>query len=662
MDGHPERSPLPAAGAIWIASALLAGTAAAGPGGTILNFEQADIHSVITLVAEETGRNFVVDPRVDGEITVVAKRPVDDDALYEVFLSALHLHGFAAIPAPGATRIVPRTDARRDQTRVDDGAEGRYDALTRVLALEHVAAQDVVPVLRALIGDDGHMAAYPASNSLIISGVAGNVERIERLVRRLDRDTRGAAEVVPLKHARAAEVVRVIEATEPEDDQGRLLAVTAEERGNAVVVAGHASRRPAVRALIEELDSAPGSADGSGDGAGVVYLRYADAEELEPLLRGIGRRVVEADGAGEAAAVAIEAHPGTNALVLHGPAPAVGALRRVVRELDIRRAQVLVEAIIVEVAQERAAELGIQWGALGSEAVGLVNFDGAGAGSLARMAGAAREGRVPEAGGASLAAGRRQGATAFGVLVRALAADAHSNVLATPSLLTLDNTEAEIVVGQNVPFVTGRAIEDSGQAFSAIQRQDVGVQLRVRPSINDGDALRLEIEKEVSSLSEPILGAEDLVTNLRTLRTTAMVDDRQVVVLGGLLDEQVHENRQKIPGLGDLPGIGWMFRYDRTVSEKRNLMVFLRPTIVEDAVAHARVSRRKYAALRGRQEAHRDRGVALMEDQRSPVMRAFARRSELLHLPPPYDEHRGAGDHNPSPVPRPPRPGEEAHR
>ena len=631
---------LPAAAALGLgAGALVAPPAAAEEDdwaehgdGITLNFEEADIKSVIALVSERTGRNFIVDPRVRGEITIISHQPIDDEQLYQVFLSALQIHGFAAIPVEGATRIIPKDIASRDQTPVaDDAAPGDgYDFVTRVLEVDHAEASEVVSLLRSFLSDEAELVAHDETNTLILSESAGNIERARRVLDRIDRDTSGVTEVVPVEHGSASELVEMVEEVEPEERAGRRLVLAADERSNSILVAGDPARRPAVKDLIQRLDEQLADEEG----AAVVYLRYADADTVVPILEGIAEGLGTAEGEAE---VSIQSHESTNALVLDGPADAVASLRSVVNRLDVRRAQVLVEAVIAEVSADRAEELGIQWGALGDTALGLVNFGAAGEGSVANLAESIEAGSVPGVDG--LTAGATDSAGEIGVLLRALATESDTNILSTPSVMTMDNEEAEIVVGQNVPFLTGERRDETGAAFSQIQREDVGVQLRIRPQINEGDALKLDIEKEVSGVEEAPDAAQDLVTSMRSITTTAMVDDGQMIVLGGLMDDQVQTSTQRVPGLGSLPGLGWLFRYESSQVEKQNLMVFMRPRIVENRADARAVTSPKYSLMRNRQLASREEGVRFMDDDDLPVLPESA---ELMELPPAFSDRAGA--------------------
>lgn len=612
--------------------------------GITLNFQDADLKEVVALVSQETGVNFIVDPRVRGDLTIVSQTPVDSDGLYQVFLSALKIHGFATVPTPEGVRIIPHARARQDSVPSGDEATRGLgeQVVTRAIAVEHVQANEMVPVLRPLVPQDGHLAAYAGSNTLIVSDTAANVDRIEAIVDRVDRDTSGGFDVIHLEHASAGEVARMVQELEEEERAGRRLRVVPDERANAVMVSGDEHRRLTARALISQLDS---EMAGAGT-AQVVYLRFASAEQLVPVLEGIGESLLDSGGGEEGAGqgLDIRAHESTNAIVMNGPTDVLRSLRSVVDQLDIRRAQVLVEAVIAEVSQDRIEELGVQWGVLsGDSGVGLVNFGGAASGG-GGLLDAIRTGAAVDSGelgdinlgdGASIGAGDFSGSTKVGALIRALSGDSASNILSTPSLMTMDNEEAEIVVGQNVPFITGRAIEDSGQAFSSIQRQDVGVQLRIRPQINEGDTLKLDIEQEVSSIGGRVEDAADLITDMRSVRTSVMVENGQLVVLGGLIDDQLRTRTQSVPLLGNLPGLGRLFRYDRSESEKRNLMVFLRPVIIRNAEAQERATADPYNRMRAIQQRFRDDGVPLLPDELSPVL---AESEQLMSLPPAYDD------------------------
>ncbi|AGA35468.1 General secretion pathway protein D [Thioalkalivibrio nitratireducens DSM 14787] len=617
-----------------------------------LNLRDAEIQTLIDLVAEETGTNFIVDPRVRGRVSVVSGRPVARSELYDLFLGVLKVYGFAAVPSEAATKIVPDVQAKQgDVPNLFAHERLREDEIvTHVIQTEHVSAAQLVPILRPLVPQGGHLAAATETNALLVSDTAGNVRRIRELVARIDQPAVEGFEVIELRHANArrlAEQLRELETGAGADGQmpRARLRVLADERANAIILAGDPERRLRLRALVSQLDS-PVAAGNTQ----VHYLRYAQAEDVVEVLRGIAESRQTAETGGDPrgqreGAVRIQAHQSTNAVVIFGAPEHTRDYADVIEKLDIRRAQVLVEAVIAEVSSERARELGVQWAAGSpSSGVGLINFDRQGRGLLQLGAGieAWLGGSVaspPNPGdGLSLGGIGSIGSTQIAVLISALQGDTASNILSTPSLLTLDNEEAEIVVGQNVPFVVGRSLEDSGQAFDTIRREDIGVKLRVRPQINEGDAIRLEIEQEVSQIA-PKGDAADLVTNTRTLRTHVMVDDGEMLVLGGLISESRVETRDQIPGLGDIPGLGRLFRYDSDNTEKRNLMVFLYPRIVRTGMAGAELTSEKYSFIRQQQLREAQRGGRAFAGD-TPVMADW---EQLTYLPPPFSEvHRGA--------------------
>ncbi|WP_430733391.1 type II secretion system secretin GspD [Ectothiorhodospira lacustris] len=611
-----------------------------------LNFRDVDIQALINYVSEETQTNFIVDPRVRGRVTVVSGRPVSRSELYEIFLSVLRVHGFAAVQTDGVIKLVP--DAIAKQAEVPTASERSPlqgdEYITRVISVNHVDAAQLVPILRPLIPQSGHLAASPESNTLVISDTAANVNRLVGIIGRIDQESREDMEVIPLQHAAAAEVARIIstmEGAEGRQRPGSRLQVMADERTNSILLSGDPKRRIPVRAVISHLDIPM-----EGGNTRVIYLRYAKAEDVAEVLRGLAASMEGGAagaggtaGAGRGGSIHVQAHESTNAVVISAPPDVVRDLRAVIQQLDVRRAQVLVEAIIAEVSTERARELGVQWG-IGSErdGVGIINFGSSGSGLYQLARGFYSGGTdLPSVGDGLTVGGIGQsGGTSIAVLLRALAGDSASNILSTPSLLTMDNEEAEIIVGQNVPFRSGRAIEQSGQAFDTIQRQDVGVKLTVRPQINEGNAVKLEIEQEVSQVAPSISGqdAADLITNKRSLRTSVMVDDGQMVVLGGLIDDVLVQTRNKVPGLGDIPGLGRLFRYDTSTKEKRNLMVFLHPVIIREHNDLTGQTAAKYNYIRAEQLRSRAQGVLMMPDETVPVLPDW---EALLHLPPPFE-------------------------
>lgn len=630
----------------WLAGLALLfvlAAASAAERTTTLNLKNADITAVIESVAEITGRNFIVDPRVKGKVNVVSHQPMDADEVYQVFLSILNVHGFAAVPAGDATKIIPEVHAK--QSGGPDGGRGaRGDQyLTRVLAVEHVAAAQLVPVLRPLVPQHAHLAAYPPSNMLIVSASAANVGRLVQMVGRIDVPAEAGLEVIPLEHASAGEVVQILEKVQAAEDKGRApgtaVRLAADLRTNSILLSGGKPDRLRLRTVISHLDT-PLEETGN---TRVLYLRYADAKALVPVLTGVGENLGEEKGGKQEQnreRVSIQADESTNALVINAPPDLIKDLEAVVRKLDVRRAQVLVEAVIAEVSSDQADELGIQWvydGSNGNSPVGVVNFfSNTGSGITGLLA------DPPVLGdGISLLVGDTDSGkdgTRGGAFLRALAGDANTNVLSTPSLVTMDNEEAEIVVGKNVPFITGSYTSTGDGStpdnpFQTIERQDVGLTLRVKPQINEGDAVKLAVEQEVSSLDSTSTGTADVVTTKRSLKTTVMVDNGQVVVLGGLIDDTLNESVQKVPGLGEIPVLKHLFTYRKSTKVKRNLMVFLRPVILRDAAQNTAVAGEKYNYMRARQLAVRAGDETLTAQDDAPVMPEL---DQWLQLPEPF--------------------------
>ncbi len=594
----------------------LAAPAAAQDGEThTLNLRDADIHVLIDTVSEITGRNFIVDPRVEGRVTVVSARPMPTDEIWETFVGVLRVHSYVALQSGSLWRILPEPVARQDGAPLPSaGRVGPDELVTRIIELNHVAALEVVNVLRPLLPQGQQIAVHGGSNAIIISDRAGNVARIEAILRRIDTASEGQVEVIPLRHASAGEIARTLTTLHG----GESTKFIADERSNAILLSGDRGGRLRARTLISHLDT---PLESGGD-TQVIYLRYATAADMVPILESVAATLTGDTAEGTSAAT-IQSHKDTNALVITAPASVHQSLASVVRQLDIRRAQVLIEAIIVEISDEIADEIGIQWqstdvrntpdGRLGRGVIGGTNFPGSGgAGGIFGAAG------NPLSVGSGLNIGYVRGTIRLpgsdkeilqlGALARALRGDGRSNVLSTPSVLTLDHHEAMLKVGQEVPFLTGQFTNTGSggstqpeNPFQTIDRRDVGLTLTVTPHINEGDAVRLDIKQEVSSLAAQPLGAVDLVTNISELTTSVLVQDGAILVLGGLITEDVSENISKVPGLGDIPVLGNLFRYRSTRTERRNLMLFLRPVILRDEIGESSISSAKYNFIRAEQ-------------------------------------------------------------
>lgn len=631
----------------WFFIALACCASLAAPSladqGHTLNFNNADIRTVIAAVAEMSGRNIIIDPQVSGRVTVVARQALAAEEVLPVFERILRVHGFIAIEDGPVLRIVPDQVARQDgRVPLDDMGLDGESAVTRLIQPEHVRAAEVSQLLRTLIPASAYMAHHEASNTLIIADRASNVRRIEQIVSRLDAASDHELEPIALSHADATEVVALIARLYP--DISREAAV-ADARSNTVILAGDRGRRLRLRALISHLDT-PLELGGSTQ---VIYLRYATAETLQPVLQGMLD-----EGEAGAGGVRIQAHRDTNALVVTAPPAVFRRIQSVVRQLDIRRAQVLVEAIIAEVSVDTSRELGIQWQAFASGERGLfggTNFQSGGRNILQLSAAAGQAGAdgLPLLPGQGFNVGYVRGRSSLlgveilelGALAQALSQDVNTNVLSTPSIVTMDNQEASINVGQEVPFLTGSfagtgVATGQGQVnpFQTINREEIGIKLRVTPHINEGDAVMLTIDQEVSTLA-PSAGAVDLITNKRTISTRVMVPDGAVLVLGGLTSEDLQERLESVPGLGSLPLIGELFKYRRSSTVKRDLMVFIRPRILHDDALMSEVSASRYSAIRERQAQQREGARILIRAQDMPLLPEL---EDFLNSPPP-NEH-----------------------
>ncbi len=614
-----------------------------------LNLKDANIGAVISTISEITGKNFIVDPRVKGKVTIISSRPMEKDELYQVFLSVLDVHGFAAIPSGSVIKIVPDASAKQDALPVADASRPGHgdEVVTRVIELSHVSASQLVPILRPLVPQQGHLAAYVPSNILIISDRAANIERLLKIIRRIDVPSSNEIEIIRLEHASASEVVRVLNTLE-QQNRGKKSTrgapdtpvLIADERTNSILVGGGKTGRLRLKTIISHLDT-PLAREGN---TRVIYLRYAQAKDLVPVLTGVSASVEQQQkgkAAGKAAQklpVNIQADDSTNALVITAPPDIFRSLQSVIKQLDVRRAQVLIESVIAEVSNNLSNELGVEWIVDGTQSrgtapVGLVNLGG----GLVDIVTSLIAKQVPSVGqGLSVGAGRfEDGKTRFAVLVRALEGDGNTNVLSTPTLVTLDNEEAEIVVGQEVPFVTG-SFTTTGTAsnptnpFQTIQRKNVGLTLKVKPQINEGNAIKLDIEQQVDSLNASSI-AVDLITNTRSIKTSVLVEDGQIIVLGGLISDNLKETVNKTPLLSNIPLLGGLFTRRSTTKEKTNMMVFIHPTIIRDAALARDVTSLKYNYMRARQLEVRAKDHLFLDDDEVPVTRPL---DELLAVPP----------------------------
>ncbi len=638
-------------------------------GGIKLDFVNAEIAEVAKTFGVILNRNIVVDPRVKGQMNLTTERAVPASSAYNQFLAALRLQGFAVVEAAGIYKVVPEAEAKLQGGAVNAGevkASGNQ-ILTQIFRLNHENANNLVAVLRPLISPNNTINVNPGNNSLIITDYADNLQRINKIIAALDVSNATDLEIFPLKHALAADLVpllirltdsgSVAAAGQGQSDNSYKTSIASEPRSNAVIVrAANPARVNLIKSLIDKLDQAPAkTANGDAGNIYVVHLKNADAVKLAATLRaaisadgsggasGQGARPASASGASGAAPMSssgqpstggqIQADPASNSLIITAAEPQYRQMRAVIDKLDQRRAQVFVESLIAEVNSDRAAEFGIQWqGALGNKGdknIGLLgtNF-GAGGNNIISLAAGAAAGTVSPGKGINFGLAREtNGVYVLGFLARFLESTGDGNVLSTPNLLTLDNEEAKIVVGQNVPFVTGQFTNTGASGggatnpFQTIERKDVGLTLRVKPQISENGTVRLQIFQEVSSVqASSVNSASGLITNKRSIESNVVVDDGGIIVLGGLLSDEFSGNQEKVPGLGDVPLFGNLFKSEARSRKKTNLMVFLRPMVVRDSQQTDALSLDRYEYMRAGQKDAQPAPSAPLGINEAPVM------------------------------------------
>ena len=628
-----------------------------------LNFVNADIEGVVKAVSEITGKNFVLDPRIKGTINIFSAKPLPRALVYEVFLAALRVQGYAAIEDRGIVTIVPAIDAKLYPSPThgpQDKSRGGGDRIqTQVFTLRYESASQLVPILRPLISPNNPITAYPASNSLVVTDYAGNLLRIEKIIDSIDQPSSTEPVVIPLSHASALDVAQTVNKLFTEatgagaGDSTQRLTVVADARSNSLILrAENPSRLFRLRSLVATLDS-PTSAAGN---LNVVYLKNAEAVKVAETLRAVYLGEIAAPAAPRPMALPVAASPAgtpppalpgpqavalssgmiqadaaTNSILINAPDAIYNNLRAALDKLDVRRAQVYVEALIAELTADKAAEFGIQWqdlsgaGKSGTQGFGGTNFGGSGQNIVGQSLNPATAGRGLNIG---VVKGR---VTIPGVgeilnlriLVRALETDNNANILSTPTLLTLDNEEARITIGQNVPFITGQyALSGAATTptpFQTIERRDVGLTLRVKPQISEGGTVRLQLYQEVSSVQDTSNPA-GLITNKRAVESTVLVDDGQIVVIGGLIQDSVKDGVEKVPLLGDIPVLGALFTYSTRSRTKTNLMVFLRPTVLRDAQRADSLTSSRYDYILGEQNKAAPAPNPPLPDMEAPTL------------------------------------------
>ena len=606
-----------------------------------LNFVNADIEAVARAMSSMTGRQVVLDPRVKGTLNLSSDQPVSPARAYNQFLAALRLQGYTVVESAGLDKVVPEADAKLQSGGVsaNGGAKSSIPGnqiVTQIFKLNFESAANLLPVLRPLISPNNVINVNPGNNSLVITDYADNLQRMARIIAASDVANGSDLEILQLQYAIASDLapllLRLIDSgsaapSAGQTDTGFKTTIIAEPRSNALIVrAANPARVSLVKSLVARLDQPTVQGDGGSGNIHVVMLKNADATKLAATLRAVMSGEVKAPSAapgGMAAASAapttggqVQADVATNSLIITAPDPQYRQLRAVIDQLDSRRAQVFVESLIVEVNADRAAEFGIQWqgpiGKSGDAAIGLLgtNFGSGGKNIIALATGAAAGTVSPGVGLNIGAATLNNGVYTLGFLGRFLEQNGDGNILSTPNLLTLDNEEAKIVIGQNVPFITGQYTNASAGTngtvtpFQTIERKDVGLTLKVKPQISENGTVKLSIFQEVSTVqASSVNSPSGLITNKRSIESNVLVDDGSIVVLGGLLQDTYAGNNDRVPGLADIPFFGALFRSESRSRSKTNLMVFLRPVVVRDASGSDALANSRYEQMRAVQQA-----------------------------------------------------------
>ena len=574
-----------------------------------INMRDADIRAFAADMAQISNKTIVLDPRVKGNVTVVSNQDLDAGEAYAVFLSVLRVHGYAAIENNGVVKVMPESGARQDATVNNKNNDS---LATEVIRLSQANARVIAPLLKPLVNKQGHIAAYEATNSIIIADYVGNLSRIKSILLELDKNPADTFELIPLDNTSANEVARILGSMWRGDNQmSKSFSAIAVERSNSILLRGQIGVIKQIKRVISRLDS--NSSQSSN--LKVIYLKYAKAEDLTGILEKVAESLKEEipSESSKKNKTSIGFHNDTNALIISAQPDILKSLESVISQLDIRRAQVLVEALIVEISDKLARDIGVQFLFIGdgdSSPIATQRFGTPNPDLISTIGAETSEDSTTSStmqtraansllalDGLAVGVARyKASGTSFATILNLIAQDADSNVLSTPSIMTMDNEEASIVVGQEIPITTGETLSGSNSnPFRSVTRQEIGVKLVVRPQINEGNAVKMYINQEVSSIFGP-LGemSTDLITNKRNIKTTVLVEDGETIVLGGLIDDNVQELVKKVPFLGDIPLLGRLFKTTSISRTKRNLMVFLRPTIVRDSNDVRAISNRKY--------------------------------------------------------------------
>ncbi|MDB2433320.1 type II secretion system secretin GspD [Luminiphilus sp.] len=625
-----------------------------------VNLKDTDIQEFIEFVSDVTGTTIVIDPSVKGKVKVVSSKPVSKAELYDLFLSILDVHGYTAVRSGGVVRVIPNKNARSAPVDVISGTSIINDEyVTQVIRLENVSAAKLIPVLRPLVPQQAHMAAYAPSNAIIISDIRANINRISEIIDRMDESAVKETEIIQLRYGVATDVVEMLKALEKSRagegaDANDEATLVADKRTNSVIVTADEVSIERINGLIDYLDI---PLEQSGN-VRVRYLEYADATEVAEVLTRVMQNLARLDDesrgqsrSANAAKSTIESDASTNSLIMTADTDEMAALESVISRLDIRRAQVLVEAIIVEMEIVEGRELGLQWLFANDSGVYGSSISTSSA-QQARNAGIAQAllpedststdigvrdlaGALAQVPGSTFGWGVVDEGLTMTTILNALQSQGNANILSTPSVIALDNEEAFITVGQQVPFVTG-SYSNTGSSngvanpFQTIQRENVGVTLQVTPQINEGDSVVMDIVQEVSSISQQVLSASDVITNERKIETKVMAQDGDIVVLGGLVKDDIQDSRQGVPVLSGIPVIGRLFRNDVVSVTKSNLLVFIRSTIIRDDEDLRGATAEKYRYIRDQQRQRRDQGLMFLDDNVIPVLPTWEDRVQSL--------------------------------
>ncbi len=612
-----------------------------------LNFKDADIKELIKFVADITGKTVIIDPKVKANIEVISSEEVDERELYSIFLNILEVHGFAAVETDDANvlRIIPQKNARTSAIPVVKGSAtvDNPEYVTQIIPLKNVNASKLIPVLRPLIPQQGHMAAYTDTNSIIVTDNAQNVAKIVKIIKNLDHSPHKDVEIVKLKHASADEIVKMVTQinkptggakNQPVEEGVELVS---DDRSNSVILNGTLQARDRIKRIIRGLDVQLASRGN----AQVFRLRHAKAKELAPILSKVSQNMakmtvdLKTKSASQKSA-SIEADEASNALIVTAQPDIMEGLATLINQLDLPRQMVMVEAIIAEISLADDKALGLDFLFAGKDSgIGSSNVSG----NISKLGGALTTNADDQAKGlisglAGIIGGSvgvfdyKPDGNSFGAILTAIENNGNSNILSTPSIMTLDNKEASIVVGKQVPFVTGSYTStgtgsNPGNPFQTIERNDVGITLKVTPHVNNSGEITLEISQEASEAPDSTTGTVDpsqLVTTERKINTSVRVNDGEIVVLGGLIQDKAEEVVKKVPLLGDIPVMGHLFKSTTSISRKTNLVVFIRPSVMKDPASVANLSRKKYVRMQGQQQLQYDQGLDFFPKERIPVL------------------------------------------